>query len=91
MTFHITKDGREIKIKDLEDKHLSNIIKWIDKKALYGVTVRKSLYNEDEVIRVEKKIYGEEVRDKYNYNKYVKEARGRGLLRTLKELLIEVN
>ncbi len=33
MKFHKTKDGKKIKLADLETNHLENIIKWIERKA----------------------------------------------------------
>lgn len=40
MKFHKTKDGKKIKLADLELSHLENIIKWIERKAKEGLTVR---------------------------------------------------
>ena len=40
MKFHKTKDGKKILLSDLELSHLENIIKWIEKKANEGLTIR---------------------------------------------------
>jgi hypothetical protein len=41
MEFHKTKDGKKIKLADLELSHLENIIKWIERKAKEGLTRRE--------------------------------------------------
>lgn len=40
MKYHRTKDGKKILLTDLETDHLQNIIKWIERKAKEGFTVR---------------------------------------------------
>ena len=40
MKFHRTKDGKNIKLADLEFSHLENILKLIERKAKEGVTVK---------------------------------------------------
>ncbi len=42
MEYHKTKDGRKIKLTDLELNHLENIISWIKRKSKEGLTVRVS-------------------------------------------------
>lgn len=39
MKYHITKDGRKIKLSDLEHDHLKNIIRWIERTADRGLTI----------------------------------------------------
>ena len=71
MKYHRTKNGNKIKLNDLELSHLQNIIKWIDKKATEGLTIRMGggstaedmWYDEDTY-------YGEAVRKKLNYYDY---------------------
>ena len=36
---HITKDGNQIELKDLETGHLKNIIALLERKAAVGITV----------------------------------------------------
>ena len=40
MKYHRTKNGQKILLTDLETDHLQNIIKWIERKAKGGLTVR---------------------------------------------------
>jgi 7,8-dihydro-6-hydroxymethylpterin-pyrophosphokinase len=38
--YHVTKEGNEIKLKDLELSHLENIIKMIERKAESGILIQ---------------------------------------------------
>jgi hypothetical protein len=82
MNYHTTKDGKKIKLSDLETSHLENIIKWIERKAKEGLTIRMGggLCKED--IWYEEEIYyeiyyGEECKNELNYYSYVKELKSR--------------
>ena len=75
---HITKDGREIELRDLGLEHLQNIIKWIEGKATSGFLVRAGggtcpddmWYDEDEIV-------GEEALKYLNYYDYKSELNKR--------------
>jgi hypothetical protein len=79
MKYHTTKDGKKIKLADLELSHLENIIKWIERKAKEGLTVRYGgsgpcaedmWYDEDTY-------FGEEVKRKLNFYDYKAELEQR--------------
>ena len=71
MKYHKTKNGTKIKLKDLKLSHLRNILRWIDRRAAEGVTVRMGggstaedmWYDEDTY-------YGEDARRELNYYDY---------------------
>ena len=78
MKFHKTKDGRKIKLADLETSHLKNIIKWIERRAKEGLTVRmgggscaEEMWYEEEIL------YGEEAKSVLNYSDYKTELERR--------------
>lgn len=78
MKFHKTKDGKKIKLADLETSHLENIIKWIERKSKEGLTVRMGggscaedmWYDEDTY-------YGEEAKRQLNFYDYKAELESR--------------
>ena len=69
MKFHKTKDGKKIKLADLETSHLENIIKWIERKSKEGLTVRMGggLCAED-MWYDEETYYGEEAKNIYFFD-----------------------
>ena len=79
MKFHKTKDGKKILLSDLELSHLENIIKWIEKKAIDGLTIRHGgsgncaedmWYDEDT-------LYGKKAKKEMNYKDYISELERR--------------
>lgn len=77
--YHETAAGDLIKIMDLTDDHLANIIKMIERKAKEGIDV---VYggghgDYDEMWGDVEHLHGEEVLDHFDYKKYKKEQRRR--------------
>lgn len=72
---HITREGKEIPLKDLKDSHLLNILKYHHKQAEAGVVTGSAWFGEVDA----DVLYGEEVLDRYNHGDYVREACRRGL------------
>lgn len=76
-----TKEGIEIPYNKLEDSHLLNILKWIERRAENGIAVvmgggccpEDFWYDEYE-------ISGDEVFERYDYKGLLKEAKKRKLL-----------
>jgi capsule polysaccharide export protein KpsE/RkpR len=74
MEYHKTKDGRKIKLSQLETEHLRNIITRIERVARQGLLVRsgggscsEDIWYDEEIIR------GKEALEKLNYDVYIKE------------------
>lgn len=74
MEYHKTKDGRKIKLSELETDHLRNIITRIERVARQGLLVRfgggscsGDMWYDEEII------YGKKVRQELNYDIYIKE------------------
>ncbi len=74
-----TKEGDEIEYKKLEDNHLLNILKWIERRAENGMTVMEGAWCpfEKDGYYDEYEIKGDEVLEKYDYKELVKEAKRR--------------
>ena len=71
MKFHTTKDGRKIKLSDLEMSHLKNIIKWIERKAEEGLTIRMGGgFTGEDIWYDEKTYYGEDAKRQLNFSDY---------------------
>lgn len=76
---HITKDGKEIDLKDLETSHLKNIIAMIERKAKNGIIIRyggggcdiDSMWYEEDFIK------DEEALSYMNHSTYVAELNKR--------------
>lgn len=80
MKFHKTKDGKKIKLADLELSHLKNIIKWIERKAKEGVIVEMGGGPTDEESwYVEETYFGEKVKRYFNFYDYKAELKCREL------------
>ncbi len=81
MKYHKTKDGTKIKLSDLELSHLKNIIRWIDRKAAEGFTIRAGGggFDVDSMWYDEDIYYGEDVRRELNYYDYKAELSRRGI------------
>jgi hypothetical protein len=79
MKIHKTKDGKKIYLCDLELSHLENIIKWIERKAKEGLTIRfggGGCHSED-MWYDEDVLYGKKVKKELNYKHYVLELHRR--------------
>ena len=75
---HVTKNGDAIALNKLEDSHLQNIIRLLERKAKEGVTVRSGGGFDDlEIWYEEDVIYGEEALKRLNYGEYVAEQKRR--------------
>ena len=79
MKYHVTKDGRKIKLKDLELSHLKNIIKFIERRAKEGIDIEigGGEWDIDAMWYGADTIYGEEVKKQLHYYDYVKELKRR--------------
>jgi hypothetical protein len=79
MEYHKTKDGRKIKLADLELNHLENIISWIKLKAKEGLTVRfggggpcaEDMWYDEETY------YGKKAKRELNFDSYKAELKRR--------------
>jgi len=78
MKYHVTKDGRKIKLEDLELSHLKNIIKFIERKAKDGMVIsRGGGSTAEDMWYDEETIYGVKVKKELHYDDYVKELKRR--------------
>ena len=78
MKFHKTKDGKKINLADLELSHLENILKWIERKAKEGLTVRMGGGSTAEDIWYDEEVYyGEEAKRQLNFSDYKAELERR--------------
>ena len=78
MKYHKTKDGKKIKLQDLELSHLENIIKWIERKAKEGITVRiGGGFCAEDMWYDEETYYGEEAKSQLNFDDYKAELERR--------------
>lgn len=78
MKFHKTKDGKKIKLSDLDTDHLTNIIKWIKRKSEEGLTIGYGGgYDTDDMWYDETTYYGKEAKKKLNYSDYKDELKRR--------------
>lgn len=90
---HITKDGKSIKLKDLSDNHLNNIINLIKRRAKGGITLGTGGgVDLNDMWYEEKILYGKEAKKMLKYKKYVKERKRRTKLieSNIKHPIIEV-
>ena len=78
---HTTKDGKQIALVDMSDKHLLATIAMIDRKAKTGVVIQSGgiLFCHDEPWYEQHTAYGAEALDAMNAAEYAKEAARRGL------------
>jgi len=77
--YHKTKDGQLIKLKDLTDNHLDNIIKMIERMAKEGINVSTGTFGNCSVDmgNNEKWLYGKEALREMNYSIYINEYKKR--------------
>ena len=74
-----TKEGKEIPYNELSDKHLLNIIKFVERKAKEGIVVYSGHDDAWGIDACRRVIKGKEVFAMYNYNELVEEAKIRQL------------
>ena len=82
---HITKDGREMLISEMDDDHLLNTIRLLERRAKDGVVFRtgdcgvgyEDCYYEEDLY------YGKAALYRLNYSFYVEEANKRGITNVL--------
>ena len=78
MKYHTDRDGNKKLIKDLETSHLENIIRFIDRQAESGFTIRYGGGMTDEDIYYDEDHFeGDEVRELMNYTDYTNELKNR--------------
>lgn len=78
MKEHVTKDGKSIPLDKLADRHLENIIKSIEKRAVEGIIVRHGGgTTADDMWMEEETIYGEFAKLQLGYKDYVDELNSR--------------
>lgn len=80
---HTTKDGREMSIAGMDDKHLLNTIKWIESRAKEGFYVKYSCGSNKYYYYDEYHYQGKEALEHLNYSSYVEEANKRGITNVL--------
>ena len=79
MKYHKTKDGRKIKLCDLELNHLKNIIRYIERRADEGHTIiiGSGVGDPADMWMDELTLYGEEALNRLNYYHYKEELEKR--------------
>ena len=85
---HTTKDGREMNISDMDDGHLLNTIKLLERRAKEGVKSAVGFYDPEgqDHYYEEDTYYGEEALYRLNYSSYVEEANRRAIVRAAAEI-----
>lgn len=78
-----TINGDKIEYKKLENSHLLNILKWIERRAENGMTIEVGGggWDIDDMWYDSWEIKGDEVFEKYDYENLKKEAKKRKLLK----------
>jgi len=75
---HVTEDGRKIRLEDLSDLHLANIIRGIEKKAAKGFIVHNGGGRDpEEYWYDEEELSGVDALEYLNYSEYVGERERR--------------
>jgi hypothetical protein len=79
MKYHKIKDGKKIKLADLELIHLENIIKWIKRKAKEGLIVvyGGSGSSAEDMWYDEDTLFGEDAKRQLNFYDYTEELNRR--------------
>ena len=78
MKFHKTKDGKKIKLADLELSHLENIINLIERKSIEGYTSRSGGGScAEDMWYDEEMVYGKEAKEALNFYDYQAELERR--------------
>ncbi len=85
-----TKSGEEIEYKKIENDHLLNILKWIEKRAEEGITLQYGggAWDIDDAWYEEEHLTGRDVLKHFDYRGLLKEALRRDLL-TVKEVTLK--
>lgn len=79
--YHITKDGKKIRIEELDTAHLNSIINWIKRKAQEGLTVRYGGGScAEDIWYDEETLFGDDALKALNYNAYKNELNKRKTL-----------
>lgn len=82
MLIHVTQSGKQIPLDQIGDRHLLNIIKYLERKAKEGIVIKEggghpcepgTFYYEEHTI------YDAKALEKLSYCEYVGEAIKRGL------------
>ena len=85
MEYHVTREGVKIKISDLEQSHLINIIKYIERKSENGVRIRSGGgFDAEDMWYDEYTATGEIAKRHLNYYAYKEELEKRKQLREVK-------
>jgi hypothetical protein len=80
MEYHITRDGRKIKMCDLETSHLENIIKWIKRKSKEGLLLRMGGgATAEDMWYDEYVLFGKDAKEQLNYKQYKSELKRRNI------------
>ena len=76
--YHETKTGALIKLTELKMSHLQNILKWIERKAKEGLTIRVGGGHDAESMYYDEwDIFGDEAKEYLNYSSYEDELKRR--------------
>lgn len=80
---HTTKDGKKIKLQNMTDSHLLNTIAYFKHRAKEGILVRDGGGGPeaDDMWYDEYFLEGKEARNFLQINKYIQEAKRRGLVK----------
>jgi len=86
-----TANGEEVAYEKLEDNHLLNILRFIEKKAEEGITLSYGggAWDIDDLWFEEEHLSGQKVKDHFDFKNLAKEALKRGIL-SEKEYLLRV-
>jgi len=85
-----TKEGDRIEFSKIEDSHLLNILKWIEKRAEEGITLQYGGggWDIDDMWYEEEHLIGKNVLKHFKYGPLLKEALKRDLI-TQKDYLLK--
>lgn len=82
MKYHITKEGKKIKLADLEPDHLKNILRWIERKSKEGLHVISGACGScaEDMWADEDIYFGKTVKAKLNFSAYEIELEHRKII-----------